>query len=114
MADEFEVFVPVRAWHILQAWFVRGDIYPNGALQGRVCLFGEHSDWAGSFRRFNSAIEPGVTIVCGTNHGLYARVSRHPSKLVLVRRCGGGVPAPSAAAVPVTPRLSPDTELHVG
>ena len=33
---EFEVFVP-----------------------GRVCLFGEHSDWAGGHRRINSAIVPG-------------------------------------------------------
>jgi hypothetical protein len=29
-------------------------------VPGRVCLFGEHSDWAGSFRRFNSALSPGA------------------------------------------------------
>lgn len=54
-------------------------------VPGRVCLFGEHSDWAGSFRRFNSALEKGFTIVCGTNHGLFARVSPHPRSLILVR-----------------------------
>ncbi|WP_423790362.1 galactokinase family protein, partial [Listeria monocytogenes] len=36
-------------------------------VPGRVCLFGEHSDWAGGFRRFNSAIVPGRCIVAGTN-----------------------------------------------
>lgn len=40
---------------------------------GRVCLFGEHSDWAGAYRRFNSAILPGEVIIAGTNQGLHAR-----------------------------------------
>lgn len=40
---------------------------------GRVCLFGEHSDWAGAYRRFNSAIPPGEVIIAGTNQGLRAR-----------------------------------------
>ena len=52
-------------------------------VPGRVCLFGEHTDWAGSFRRFNSALRPGRTIVCGTNSGMHARVRPHPSALVL-------------------------------
>ena len=43
-------------------------------VPGRVCLFGEHSDWAGSFTRFNSEITPGMTIVVGTNQGIHARV----------------------------------------
>jgi hypothetical protein len=29
-------------------------------VPGRVCLFGEHSDWAGSFTRFNADITPGL------------------------------------------------------
>ncbi len=41
-------------------------------VPGRVCLFGEHSDWAGGHRRTNSAIEPGVVIITGTNQGMYA------------------------------------------
>lgn len=45
-------------------------------VPGRVCLFGEHSDWAGGFRRFNSDLTKGYTIVCGTNQGIYARASR--------------------------------------
>lgn len=52
-------------------------------VPGRICMFGEHSDWAGSFTRFNAEITPGMTIVCGTNQGLYAKVKRHPSSLIL-------------------------------
>ena len=51
-------------------------------VPGRVCLFGEHSDWAGGHRRINSAIVPGYAIICGTNQGLRARVRPHPDKLI--------------------------------
>jgi len=53
-------------------------------VPGRICLMGEHSDWAGSFRRFNSQLLPGMCLVSGTNQGLYARACRHPSKLVVM------------------------------
>ena len=43
-------------------------------VPGRVCLFGEHSDWAGAYRRFNSAIREGQVIIAGTNQGVRARV----------------------------------------
>lgn len=48
-------------------------------VPGRVCLFGEHSDWAGSQRRLNSDLRPGACIVAGTDHGIHATVSRHPT-----------------------------------
>ena len=51
-------------------------------VPGRVCLFGEHSDWAAGHRRDNSQIEKGYTLISGTNQGLYARVDSHPSALV--------------------------------
>ena len=51
-------------------------------VPGRVCLFGEHSDWAGGYRRINSAIVPGYAIICGTNQGLRARVTPHPDRLI--------------------------------
>ncbi len=43
-------------------------------VPGRLCLFGEHSDWAGGHRRQNPNIEKGYTIVAPTNQGTYARV----------------------------------------
>ena len=37
------------------------------SVPGRVCLFGEHSDWAGGHRRTNSDIQCGKCIVTGTD-----------------------------------------------
>jgi hypothetical protein len=55
-------------------------------VSGRVCLFGEHSDWAGGFRKTNPDIPCGHTIVVGTSsEGLYARARPHASSLLLVR-----------------------------
>jgi len=51
-------------------------------VPGRICLFGEHSDWAGGYRRINAEIEKGYTIITGTNQGIYAEVKPHPSKLI--------------------------------
>ena len=36
-------------------------------VPGRICLFGEHSDWAGGYRRLNADIEKGYTLICGTD-----------------------------------------------
>ncbi|CAK9021290.1 UTP--glucose-1-phosphate uridylyltransferase (Alpha-D-glucosyl-1-phosphate uridylyltransferase) (UDP-glucose pyrophosphorylase) (UDPGP) (Uridine diphosphoglucose pyrophosphorylase) [Durusdinium trenchii] len=52
-------------------------------VPGRVCVLGEHSDWAGKFRSFNPALSAGATIVTGTNQGLFARVAKHASKLIV-------------------------------
>ena len=52
-------------------------------VPGRICLFGEHSDWAGGYRRFNAEIEKGYTLLTGTNQGIYAEVQPHPNALVL-------------------------------
>ncbi len=52
-------------------------------VPGRICLFGEHSDWAGGYRRVNSSLEKGYTIITGTNQGIHAEVRPHPGKLIL-------------------------------
>jgi UTP-glucose-1-phosphate uridylyltransferase/mevalonate kinase len=52
-------------------------------VPGRICLFGEHSDWAGGYRRMNAEIGKGYTLICGTNQGIYADVESHPNALVL-------------------------------
>jgi UTP-glucose-1-phosphate uridylyltransferase/mevalonate kinase len=44
---------------------------------------GEHSDWAGGYRRINADIERGFTVITGTNQGLYAEAEPHPTKLIL-------------------------------
>ena len=53
----------------------------NFFIPGRLCLFGEHSDWAAEYRQINPNIEPGYAIVVGTNQGIYAEVKVH-TKLV--------------------------------
>ncbi len=52
-------------------------------VPGRICLFGEHSDWAGGYRRINAEIGKGYTLLTGTNQGIYAEVEPHPTALVL-------------------------------
>lgn len=43
-------------------------------MPGRLCILGEHSDWAAEYRDRNSSLPLGHTLVCATNEGLYARV----------------------------------------
>ena len=48
----------------------------NIFVPGRLCLFGEHSDWAGHYRTMNAEIPPGVAIVTGIEEGIYAEVEK--------------------------------------
>lgn len=52
-------------------------------VPGRLCLFGEHSDWAAGYRHLNPAIAKGYTLIASTNQGIYAEVQRHPTHLIL-------------------------------
>ncbi len=45
-------------------------------VPGRLCIMGEHSDWAGRHRIMNSNIIPGEAIVTGIKQGIYATVMR--------------------------------------
>lgn len=40
-------------------------------VPGRLCILGEHSDWAAGYRAINSEIEKGCAIVAGLNLGIY-------------------------------------------
>ena len=46
-------------------------------VPGRLCLFGEHSDWAGQMRKFNSEIIPGQALVACIDEGIYATACTH-------------------------------------
>lgn len=52
-------------------------------VPGRICLFGEHSDWAARWRLNNSELEKGYTLIASTNQGVYAEVKSHPTRLIL-------------------------------
>jgi UTP-glucose-1-phosphate uridylyltransferase/mevalonate kinase len=72
-------------------------------VPGRICLFGEHSDWAGGYRRVNAEIEKGFTLICGTNQGIHADVEPHPTALVLTSTTpDGGVLGPHE--IPLEPK----------
>jgi UTP-glucose-1-phosphate uridylyltransferase/galactokinase len=47
-------------------------------VPGRLCLFGEHTDWAGHYRTMNADIQPGASIVTGIEQGIYAEVEKSP------------------------------------
>jgi galactokinase len=49
-------------------------------VPGRLCLFGEHSDWAGGYRTTHPALSPGRCLVAGTDQGLQATAG--PSEAV--------------------------------
>jgi UTP-glucose-1-phosphate uridylyltransferase/mevalonate kinase len=78
----------IGEWQERQAEMKYDPGHDSGRLEldvfvpGRICLFGEHSDWAGSYRRINSALVPGHAIICGTNQGLRARIKPHPERLI--------------------------------
>lgn len=52
-------------------------------VPGRICLFGEHSDWAARYRLNNAELKKGYTLITSTNQGVYAEVQPHPTNLIL-------------------------------
>ena len=67
-------------------------------VPGRLCLIGEHSDWAGLYRTLNAQIVPGQAIVTGIEQGIWAKVEKADSFIVESRisaykgqklECGG-------------------------
>ena len=51
-------------------------------MPGRLCLFGEHSDWAGLHRVLNAQVPPGQALVTGIDQGIYATV-KESSRFIL-------------------------------
>lgn len=45
-------------------------------VPGRLCIIGEHNDWAGANRIFNASIVPGMAIVTGIEQGIYAETEK--------------------------------------
>ena len=60
-------------------------------VPGRLCLFGEHSDWAGGYRHLNPSLEKGYALLVGTNQGIYAQVKPHPTDLIIRASLGNGI-----------------------
>ena len=52
-------------------------------VPGRLCIFGEHSDWASEYISENPDIKEGHTIVACIDKGIYAKVKKYPEKFIL-------------------------------
>lgn len=48
----------------------------NVFMPGRLCLFGEHSDWASSYRAADKKIHKGYALVLGLDKGIYFHASK--------------------------------------
>jgi GHMP kinases putative ATP-binding protein (modular protein) len=46
-------------------------------IPGRLCLFGEHSDWAATYREQNPMINKGYSIVLGIDKGVYLKAYKN-------------------------------------
>ena len=55
----------------------------NIFVPGRLCLFGEHTDWAGGYKRIDKSVVSGYCIAIGTDQGIYAEVSPHPDEFII-------------------------------
>ena len=51
-------------------------------VPGRLCVLGEHTDWIAGYRSINRRIARGLTLVCSTSEGLYARCSTYKPGLL--------------------------------
>lgn len=73
----------------------------NAALfvPGRLCLFGEHSDWAGSLRIGDPSIAPGACIITGTDQGITATPAAASDFEMVSRLPDGSVRGPFRAAM---------------
>ena len=60
-------------------------------VPGRLCLFGEHTDWAGHYRTMNAEIASGAAIVTGIEQGITAEVER--SSIFEVQSCAPQISA---------------------
>ena len=58
-------------------------------VPGRVCLLGEHSDWASTHRSTNPSIPLGACLVYGTDLGLFARARLATSNFFFIRSHDG-------------------------
>jgi galactokinase len=63
-------------------------------VPGRLCLFGEHSDWAGALRRVDDTLAPGACIITGTDQGIHAVAEAAPAFEITSRLPDGSMKGP--------------------
>ncbi|WP_341733637.1 GHMP kinase [Microcoleus sp. EPA2] len=75
-------------------------------VPGRLCLFGEHSDWAAGYRQINPAIEKGYTLIACIDRGIYAEVQPHPTHLIFRASLNNGTKSEAAFPMDKTALLA--------
>ena len=73
-------------------------------VPGRLCLFGEHSDWAGEYRSSCPEVKPGMCLIAGTDQGLYGRAELHKGAFELRQVGPAGEPG-HCNSYPVVPGI---------
>ncbi|MBN1356744.1 GHMP kinase [bacterium] len=77
-------------------------------VPGRLCLFGEHSDWAGGFRQGDRSITPGYCLIVGTDQGIHAEIEPCPGWFEI----SSFLPGSTERKGPYRFRMQPDALLH--
>jgi len=79
-------------------------------VPGRLCLFGEHSDWAGQMRKFNASIVPGNALVVLTEEGIYGEAKKS-DKLKISSLDGSGkfVTAEYEMSLPILQKVAAES-----
>mmetsp|Transcript_15252 Transcript_15252/g.31009 ORF Transcript_15252/g.31009 Transcript_15252/m.31009 type:complete len:725 (-) Transcript_15252:130-2304(-) len=71
---------------------IKTELDDGGSVEvfvpGRLCIIGEHSDWAGAFRVTNPKIGTGYAVVAGTQQGIRARCIRLVQPILRVKISG--------------------------
>ena len=67
-------------------------------VPGRLCLFGEHSDWAAAYREENSELAPGACLVTGTESGIRVADAEPADALIVTSVLDGETVGPWAVA----------------
>jgi galactokinase len=75
----------------------------NLFVPGCVCLFGEHSDWTGEFRRIDPSVSEGYSLAVGTNQGFYATARKRTGEILIKSSLPG-----TSGMAPVTVPMEPD------
>lgn len=76
-------------------------------VPGRLCLAGEHSDWAASYRTETPSISPGAALVVGLRQGIRATASRTSSVLTLSSSLAGPLSIERTSLTSVSRSSSP-------
>jgi mevalonate kinase len=74
----------------------------NLFVPGRLCLFGEHSDWAGALRAEDATLSPGACIITGTEQGITATAEAAEDFVLTSRMPDGSLQGPFRVPMDVT------------